>query len=99
VIDGYICQSVPGTSLSPSLILSKFLSKPVHLVYKGPRPRMCMPTTAFPALEATVSYHDGYPLLILSEESVKEVERQVKAYVGVQGVDERWKEQSLVVER
>jgi hypothetical protein len=60
---------------------------------------MCLPTTAFPELKATVSYQDAYPLLILSEESVKEVERRVKDYVGVQGIDERWKDQSLVIER
>ena len=99
IIDGYICQSVSTTSVSPSSILSKYLEKPVHLVYKGPHPRMCQPTTAFPELDATVSYQDGYPLLFLSEESVGEVESRSRHYVGMGGVEEWWKTESLVVER
>ena len=80
-------------------MLSKFLGRSVHLTYKGPQPRACNPTQTFPALVATVSYQDGYPLLFLSEESVAEVERQLKGYVGVQGIEERWKEDKLVIER
>jgi len=99
-IDGYICgKSTQTNSESPSSILSKYLGRPVHLSYKGPRPRACRPTQTFPALEATISYQDGYPLLFLSEESVDEVERQVRGYVGVQGIEERWKEDKLVIER
>jgi hypothetical protein len=99
-IDGYICgRSNQPNSESPSSILSKFLGRPVNLSYKGPRPRVCKPTQTFPALDATISYQDGYPLLFLSEESVAEVERQLRGYVGVQGVEERWREDNLVIER
>lgn len=86
-------------SESPSSTLSKYLGRSVHLVYKGPRPRVCQPTTAYPELKATVSYQDGYPLLVLSEESVKEVEKQTKKIVGVQGVEEQWRDEPLVIER
>jgi len=99
-VDGYICgKSTQSNSESPSSILSKFLGRPVHLSYKGPRLRVCDPTQTFPALDATISYQDGYPLLFLSEESVEEVERELRGYVGVQGIDERWKEDKLVIER
>jgi hypothetical protein len=96
-MDGYIGQSIGNTS--PSTILSKFLGKQVHLVYKGPVPRPCNPTFAFPQLQSTIAYQDGYPMLFLSEETVEEVERQVRNYVGVQGVEERWRDDRLVIER
>jgi hypothetical protein len=35
----------------------------------------------------------------LSEESVKAAEREVRGYVGIQGVGENWKDDKLVVER
>ena len=38
-------------------------------------------------------------MLVLSEESVAAAEEEVRRYVGVQGVEERWREDKLVVER
>jgi len=100
-IDGYICQAFPSPlkSQTASSILSKYFERPVHLVFKGPRARTCQPTLDFPNLDASLHYQDGYPLLILSEESVKAAEREVRGYVGVQGVGENWKDDKLVVER
>jgi uncharacterized protein YcbX len=99
-VDGYICgKSARTNSETPSSILSKYLGRPVHLSYKGPRPRICHPTQIFPALEASISYQDGYPLLFLSEESVEEVERQLRGHVGTQGIEERWKKDKLAIER
>jgi len=99
-IDGYVCgTSALSNSETISSVLSKFLGRSVCLSYKGPRPRACDPTLMFPALEATIRYQDGYPLLVLSEESVAEVERQVKGYVGMHGIEERWKEDKLEIER
>lgn len=68
-------------------------------MFKGPRARTCVPTLDFPNLDANLHYQDGYPLLILSEESVEAAEREVRDYVGVQGVEEKWKDDKLVVER
>jgi uncharacterized protein len=53
----------------------------------------------FPQLDATTNYPDGYPLLVLSEESVESVEKELRGHVGKQGIDERWKTDSLVIER
>lgn len=60
---------------------------------------MCDPTHDFPGLDASVWYQDGYPLLLLSEESVKAAEIETRKYVGVQGVEEKWANDDLVIER
>ncbi|KAI5998104.1 MOSC N-terminal beta barrel domain-containing protein [Pisolithus albus] len=83
-IDGYICESLSGRS--PSTILSEYLERPVHLVFKGPRPRVCPPTRRFPKLDALSHFQDAYPFLIISEESVAAVQREVREMVGSQGV-------------
>jgi len=100
-LDGYICQALPAPSASQtaSSILSKYFECPVHLMYKGPRVRACDPTFDFPSLDASLRYQDGYPLLVLSEESVDAAETEVRKYVGTQGVEERWKDDKLVIER
>lgn len=96
-IDGNICQSIEGRS--PSTILSEYFGYPVHLVIKGPRARMCRPTPRFPDLEAPSQFQDGYPVLVVSEESVAAVQDQVRDMVGVQGVGEKWAWQALPIER
>lgn len=101
-LDGYICQAINETSSSntvPSVTISKFLKREVLLVRKGPRPRPCRPTPSFPDLDATFHYQDGYPLLVCSEESLLALREQIQGQVGVQGVDERWKKDELVMER
>jgi len=100
-IDGYICQALPAPSASQtaSSIMSKYFDRPVQLVYKGPRARICVPTLDFPNLDASLRYQDGYPLLILSEESVEAAEKEVRKYVGTQGVEARWNDDKLVIER
>ena len=60
---------------------------------------MCDPTHDFPGLDASLWYQDGYPLLILSEESVKAAEDETRKYVGMQGVGEVWANDDLVIER
>lgn len=97
-MDGYITSAItPGRS--PSEILTSYFGKAVHLIYDGPLPRACPPTTSFPQLEATTVFGDAYPLLLLSEESVEAVEEKVKEYVGQQGVEQRWEKERLDIER
>lgn len=97
-IDGYICQAVDSTTAA-SEILSKYFERPVHIVYKGPRPRRVDVTTMFPDLQATSVYQDMYPLLVLSEESIEEMETELRGYVGSQGIDEKWRKDRLLIER
>jgi len=96
-IDGYICESLSGRS--PSDILSAYVGFPVHLVMKGPRPRLCAPTLRFPKLGAPTAYQDGYPLLVVSEESVSALQTRIREMVGVQGIDEKWSNEKMEVER
>ncbi|KAF9469581.1 hypothetical protein BDZ94DRAFT_1242756 [Collybia nuda] len=103
-LDGYISQFLPGPSLgsegeTPSSILSTYFGKPVHLIYKGPRIRPIQATVEFPELKATAVYQDGYPLLVLSEESMGDVNREIKDRVGTQGISEAWKEDSVAIRR
>lgn len=44
-------------------------------------------------------YQDGYPLLVASEESLRAVQERIRGEVGLQGVEERWREGDLVMER
>ncbi|KIJ66454.1 hypothetical protein HYDPIDRAFT_109491 [Hydnomerulius pinastri MD-312] len=96
-IEGYICETAAGRS--PSTILSEYFGYPVHLVVKGLRPRICPPTDRFPELDAPSYFQDGYPLLLVSEESVLAVQERIRDMVGIQGVGEKWAKEDLVVER
>lgn len=103
-VDGYICQFPPGSSFgsdgaTPSSILSTYFGKPVYLIYKGPRARAIDATAEFPELKATAVYQDGYPLLVLSEESMGDVNREIKDRVGTNGIGEVWKEDDVVIRR
>ncbi|KAH9486404.1 Mitochondrial amidoxime-reducing component 1 [Psilocybe cubensis] len=98
-VDGYICESINGPKDGPSTILSKYFEKPVHLIYKGPQPRPIDPTASFPDLKATAKYQDMYPLLVLSEESTVAIEKQLRGYVGTQGIDERWRTDTVPIQR
>jgi len=96
-IEGYICESVDGRP--PSTILSQYFGYPVHLVIKGPLPRRCPPTPRFPDLDKPSYFQDGFPLLIVSQESLVAVQDRVRQMIGEQGVEEVWAQQDLVVER
>ncbi|OJA18065.1 hypothetical protein AZE42_05426 [Rhizopogon vesiculosus] len=96
-IEGYVCQT--NTGRSPSEILSQYVGFPVLLAMKGPRPRICPPTLRFPKLDAPSYFQDGYPLLVLSEESVAAMQERVRGMVGIQGVEEKWSNDTLQVER
>jgi len=98
-LDGYIGESISGPSGTASSILSKYFERPVHLVFKGPQPRPIDPTFSFPNLVATAKYQDMYPLLVLSEESIVPIEEELRGHVGTQGIDERWKVDSVFIER
>lgn len=52
-MDVYVCMALSPDVPSPSEILSEFLEKDVHLIMKGPTPRLCPPTLAFPDLNAS----------------------------------------------
>jgi hypothetical protein len=71
----------------------------VYLIYKGPRARPIVATAEFPELKATAVYQDGYPLLLLSEESMGDVNKEIKDRVGTQGISETWKEDDVVIRR
>ncbi|KAJ8586496.1 hypothetical protein M405DRAFT_771597 [Rhizopogon salebrosus TDB-379] len=96
-IEGYVCQTNIGRS--PSQILSQYVGFPVLLAMKGPRPRICPPTHRFPNLDAPSYFQDGYPLLVVSEESVAAMQEQIRGMVGLQGVEEKWFSDTLQVER
>lgn len=38
-------------------------------------------------------------MLVLSEESLDEVQKELKGQVGLRGIDEKWKDDKLVIER
>ncbi|KAJ7665432.1 MOSC N-terminal beta barrel domain-containing protein [Mycena polygramma] len=98
--DAYICEALPSPpSRSPSVILSSYFGRPVHLVYKGAQPRPCEPTPTHPKLDATAVFQDCFPLMVLSQESTTRVEEELRGHVGIQGIEERWKTESLVIER
>jgi len=98
--DAYICEALSSPpSRSPSEILTSYFGRPVHLVYKGAQPRACDPTATHPKLEANAVFQDCYPLMVLSEESMTRIEEELRGQVGTQGIDERWKTESLVIER
>ncbi|EIN14228.1 hypothetical protein PUNSTDRAFT_58474 [Punctularia strigosozonata HHB-11173 SS5] len=107
-LDGYICQSSEAGAPpdAPSASLSKFLGLSVHLVIKGPNPRYCQPTHAFPTLPAKLVFQDGYPLLVTSEESLKAVSSTTNIFAAAQNVEseikgltEKWKDSELEIER
>lgn len=99
-LDGYICQAIGIDEHDyPAKILSRYLGRDVLLVMKGPKPRPCSPTSAFPDLKATSMYQDGYPILLASEESLLSVQEKLRKEVGNQGVADRWSEDDLVMER
>lgn len=99
-IDGYVCQAIGLDELDyPAKILSRYLGRDVLLVMKGPKPRPCSATSAFPDLKATSMYQDGYPILLASEESLLSVQEKLRKEVGNQGVADRWSEDDLVMER
>ncbi|KAJ8523091.1 hypothetical protein ONZ45_g452 [Pleurotus djamor] len=109
-IDGYIVQCLPysaSVSPHPSEIFSRFFSRDVFLVYKGPRPRVCPPTTSFPQLEASVVYQDMYPLLVMSQENMEDMDEWVQEMIregdasGRQLIGDEWrnKSKSVTVER
>ncbi|KAI8980592.1 hypothetical protein BD414DRAFT_101261 [Trametes punicea] len=111
IVDGYVVSSTldgPSSgSRTPSEILSAYFGRAVHLVMKGPRARECPPTHAFPDLRETAKFQDGYPFLIVSEESLGEVRRVVSAFAQdesaearIGGIDrERWKDGGVEIER
>ncbi|KAG6916754.1 hypothetical protein DXG01_005499 [Tephrocybe rancida] len=105
-LDGYIGHSLPlpspcttSTPSRASAIASLYFGKPVHLAYKGPRPRVSERTDTFPSLDATTVFQDGYPLLLMSRESMGELEGEIRQRVGVMGVGEEWKDGRVEVRR
>ncbi|KIP10154.1 hypothetical protein PHLGIDRAFT_66205 [Phlebiopsis gigantea 11061_1 CR5-6] len=107
-MDAYICRSASPSGPSPSDVLSEFLGKDVHLIMKGPTPRMCPPTLAFPDLKAKFVFQDGYPLLVASEESLDAVASAIcqAAQIApdqpgrIGGMNrERWSDEKVPIER
>lgn len=96
-IEGYICEPFDGRP--PSTILSQYFGYAVHLVIKGPLLRRCPPTPRFPDLNTPSYFQDGFPLLIVSHESLVAVQDKVRQMIGEQGVEKVWEQQELVIER
>ncbi|KAI9455736.1 hypothetical protein HD554DRAFT_2030823, partial [Boletus coccyginus] len=96
-IQGYICETTSGRS--PSAILSEYIGYPVYFVAKGPRVRKCPATLRFPKLDAPAYFQDGFPLLLVSEESVEAIQKRIRDVVGTQGISDKWTEEELEVER
>lgn len=94
-LDGHIVTPLHDASGSPTESLSRYFNKQVYLVYKGPEDRYVEPTHEFPNLKATCKYQDGYPILVLSQESVSLVEKEIQSRIGEQGVEENWKEDKV----
>lgn len=102
-LDGYVCQSLPGHA-NASDELSRFFDFRVALVIKGPRRRAVDSTPSFPSLheDTSVLFQDGYPVLLVSEESLEEVERRTweLARQGASDrVDPKWKQERVVMQR
>ncbi|KAI0036616.1 MOSC N-terminal beta barrel domain-containing protein [Vararia minispora EC-137] len=103
-LDGYVCQP-SDTKLPPALcsdILSKYIGRPVHLIFKGPRIRATRPTLNFPDLSVPFQYQDGYPLLVVSQESFEGVKDMAKDWRSEQPIIDKEVAKhidSLIVER
>lgn len=98
-IDGYICENILPGGPSPSSVISKYFGKPMYLIYKGSIPRAIKPTTNFPLLTGAAALQDGYPLLVLSEESTTLVEEELSGHIGTQGITEIWRTNKVAIER
>ncbi|KAG6896771.1 hypothetical protein C0992_006286 [Termitomyces sp. T32_za158] len=101
-LDGYIGHTLPLSAPSrASAISSLYFNKPVHLVYKGPRPRRAEETPLCPSLDAATVFQDGYPLLMMSRESMGELEDEVRSRVAEEGmgVGEEWREARVEIRR
>ena len=75
--DAHICTPLEGTSsLDPSLAFSKYLGRDVLLVYKGRTTRYF---TSEPLnLKGPTAFQDGYPILVATEESLRDVQAKVE---------------------
>lgn len=98
-LDAYVCESTRPTEagLSPSDTISKYLERPALFIVKGPSPRMAQPTPSAPNLEAAFQFQDGYPLMVLSMETIQDVSERVLQAVrneegwAVAGIDlDKW---------
>ncbi|PCH34340.1 hypothetical protein WOLCODRAFT_135652 [Wolfiporia cocos MD-104 SS10] len=105
-VDGYICRSLTAPADIPSTILSKYIGRSVHLLMKGPDPRACPPTGAFPELKASTKYQDGYPVHVASEESIIDFDSNVKKHAKegensrIGGLNyEHWSKAAVDIER
>ncbi|KAG6899817.1 hypothetical protein C0993_006518 [Termitomyces sp. T159_Od127] len=101
-LDGYIGRTLPLSAPSrASAIASLYFGKPVHIVYKGPRPRPASTTARHPSLDAATVFQDGYPLLVMSRESMDELGAEVRGRVGADGmgVGEEWREGRVEIRR
>lgn len=106
-LNAYVAQSsaLDDPSESPSALLSSYLGRQVLLLLKGPKRRMVVPTSTHPNLEADVRFQDGYPLLLVTTESLAAVQEKVRLSASgvegwkVGGITSRWQTEELVIER
>ncbi|KAG9017306.1 hypothetical protein FRB93_007420 [Tulasnella sp. JGI-2019a] len=108
--DGHIVRSIDPDAIfgldTPSETLSNFLGRGVLLVRKGPRPRAVVPAPAFPDLKTTTAFQDGYPLLIASEPSLRDIVKHIRI-AAIDGEKlkiyrlnkEVWKDKEFAMER
>ncbi|CAL1693880.1 unnamed protein product [Somion occarium] len=107
-MDGYIVQPLLPSDPSPNDILTEYMGRRVFFMMKGPTPRECPSTAAFPNLKATAVFQDGFPLLFASEESLQDVAQTVRtaasgdenSFGKIGGLDnDRWKDGNVEIER
>lgn len=55
-MDGYIVQPLLPSDPSPNDILTEYMGRRVFFMMKGPTPRECPSTAAFPNLKATAVF-------------------------------------------
>ncbi|KIM33598.1 hypothetical protein M408DRAFT_61227 [Serendipita vermifera MAFF 305830] len=74
--DAHVAPALEGSSSEdPSLALSRYLDRDVLLVYKGRTTRYF--TNDKMNLKGPTAFQDGYPILIATEESLRDVETKV----------------------
>ncbi|KAG8736266.1 hypothetical protein FRC11_002742, partial [Ceratobasidium sp. 423] len=104
-LEGYVVESSsPGSTVSPSALLSSYLGRDVLLLLKGSNRRPAIPTVTHPDLDVEVRFQDGYPLLIATTESLASVQDKIRLSAGgaegwqVGGISSQWQTDEFLME-
>jgi uncharacterized protein len=85
ITDAHVCPALDESgSLDPSDAISQYMGRDVLLVYKGLTTRYF--TYESKSLKGPTAFQDGYPILIATEESLRDVQSKVELSAnGVEG--------------